>query len=117
MFRCGIPDGTFWVVMRNTTTQRLKTVMFGHTGHDYTTCNDELSSFRSDEMKEMITSFFLRADKFETEIKKTPYTLMDLLQSLGATWSFLGITVGLVARKINGLVSSRHVSDNFHWIA
>lgn len=77
----------------------------GDEKYDYATFED--SYVRSDEMKEMITSFFLRADKFETEIKKTPYTLMDLLQSLGATWSFLGITVGLVARKINGLASSR----------
>ena len=49
--------------------------------YNYTTYQDNY--VRTDEMKKELTSFFLRADKFENEVKKTPYTLMDFLQSLG----------------------------------
>ena len=49
-------------------------------------------------------AFFLRVDDFMQDVYVKPdLTLTEFFQTLGATWAFLGITIGLVARAGNSM--------------
>merc|ERR1711998_611165 len=51
--------------------------------------------------------FYLRADQFEKEVTYTPETLLNTLQKMGASWAFLSITIGVLARQLNKHCSSQ----------
>ena len=62
---------------------------------------------RTGSAAEQVSDYFLRSDQFQNHVTRTPFTFIDIFQSWGSTWAFIGITIGVLASGCNRFANSR----------